>query len=110
MTIDQLASTLSMASSIDRMLKDIEIDLSHLGTKIVFDYNSKDKVYIYKRYNIDGDFKLACIGAGVTTFCAWANRIYKNDDAKKFNELKEKYEDILDIANAKITFDLPPSI
>ena len=56
MTIDQLASTLSMASSIDRMLKDIEIDLSHLGTKIVFDYNSKDKVYIYKRYNIDGDF------------------------------------------------------
>lgn len=105
MTIEQLASALSLASAVDKMLKDIEIDLSHLGTKIVFDYNPKDKVYIYKRYNIDNDFKLVAVGAGVTTFVAWANRVFKNDNEQKFNELKQKYEDILDIANVRISFD-----
>ncbi len=103
MTIEQLASTLTTASVLERMFQDMEIDLSHQGVKIVLDY--KNKTYIYKRYHIHDDFKLVCIGVGSTILSAWINRTFKNDDPQKFNEWKEKYEDVLDIANARISFD-----
>ena len=99
--LQELGTALTSASVMMNMIKDFEADLSHLDAKIVFDYSPKNKVYIYKRYSLV-NLKLSCIGVGSSIFVAWANRIFKNDDDTKFEDLKKRYEDVMDISNARI--------